>query len=585
MIRLFFCKQNHTIHARTFLNVLLLTVLCLASTLSRADDLTANVDRTSISLQDTFTLTLRATGQTGRDEPDFTVLQRDFDILNNQRSNQMRVINNQMESWTEWRLALAPKHTGHLTIPAFELSGRRSNPLTINVLQQHQITGDTQQDIFIELELDKNALYVQEQLLLTVRLYTTVNLRAADLQRPELPDAVVVEVAENRFQRQIDGHPHGVIENTFAIFPQSSGELVIPSLSYNVSVSSGQRDIWGDIYGGGGRNLRRLRTEEQRLKVKTIPATSAGQPWLPANELTLSQHWSSAPDNLRVGEPVTRTITISATGLSAGQLPPITVPGIDGLTYYPDQPQTDEQRNIQGISSKRIETLAIVPQRSGTMTLPEVTLDWWNTATGTMETARLPATSVNVRPAPGTPEQPAAPSASGSRALPGDLAELTPTTGTPTLPIGWWLSNAILALVCLLFAALYLNSRRQLQSLAREREAAQTQSRIAEVAAWKQLKRASARQDFKALRQGLIAWARLHWHNDRIHNLQDILRHTHSERLHERLKAFDTALYGTAEQQVFDPGELLQEIQQLRKLKRDRKAQDSEQPLAPLYPG
>src|SRR5690606_15647875 len=52
-----------------------------------------------ISLQETFTLTLRFYAQTS-DSPDLTLLQKDFDVLSTQQSNQMRVINGSMESFT-----------------------------------------------------------------------------------------------------------------------------------------------------------------------------------------------------------------------------------------------------------------------------------------------------------------------------------------------------------------------------------------------------------------------------------------------------------------------------------------------------
>src|SRR5690606_29743898 len=138
----------------------------------------------------------------------------------------------------------------------------------------------------------------------------------------------------------------------------TSGALVIPSLHYNVTAGSAQRDMWGQMRSNRSSNLLRLRTEEQNLTIKTIPSSFAGKPWLPAANVTLSEHWSASTEQLKIGEPVTRSITINAEGLTAGQIAPIIQPAVDGLTFYPDQAQNEDQNTTKGVVGKRVETLA-----------------------------------------------------------------------------------------------------------------------------------------------------------------------------------------------------------------------------------
>src|SRR5690606_27419981 len=379
MITKFLAFQIFTARANARkLLVLMLLGVALACVSLNSYALRASVDRDTISLQETFTLTLRQRGRSN-DSPDLTPLQQDFEILNTQQSSQVVNINGQVDAYTDWHIALAPKKSGVFTIPALEFDGASSQPILITVQPQSQAPDSASSSVFLEVETDKDSAYVQEQILFTIRLYTAVSLNGVELQPLELNGAVVVPLDENHYQTTLNGRSHAVAETRYAIYPHASGKLIIPSLTYNVS-TGGQRDFWSQIYGNRQNNLLRLRSEEQQLDINAMPSQFAGAPWLPARKVTLSEHWSASRDQLKVGEPVTRSITITAEGLTAGQISPLTPDNIDGLTFYPDQAQTDEQKTAEGVTGTRIETFAIVPNRSGEFTLPAITLNWWDTS-------------------------------------------------------------------------------------------------------------------------------------------------------------------------------------------------------------
>lgn len=578
MNRLFFSS----LMMRSFLCGLFILLAFSAST--RADTLSASVDRDTISLQETLTLTLRFYAQTS-DSPDLTLLQKDFDILNTQQSNQMRVINGDMESFTDWRIALAPKRVGTLEIPSFTIEGASSDAIPITVESQSRAPQNASSEVFVDVKVSKDSAYVQEQILFTIRLYTSVNLNGAEMTPLELPDALVVDLGENQYQTNINGRQHIVVERVYSIFPQHSGELIIPSLTYNVSVRSGQRDPWADPFGNRRSNLLRLRTEEQRVKVNTAPAQFTGQDWLPAKDLQLTEHWST--ERLKVGEPVTRTITLSAEGLTAGQLTPLSMPAVDGLTFYPDQPQNDDKTSNKGVTGSRIETLAIIPNRSGKFTLPAISVDWWDTDSQEMKTATLPAKTVQVEDALGniTPDPVPAPNVDTP-------AEITPiTTDMPsattdvrvvnTAPV-WLITVAlVLGLTTLMFAWLYWQARRELRAIHSFYIAEKTQDHVTETAAWNDLKRAAANKDYPALRTALIHWAQAHWQDPQLQNLQLVAERSNNDALRVQLKKLDEILYRGAAGNDWDSSELIQEINNCRRQKHHRqKQQDS---LAPLY--
>lgn len=583
MINRFFLAASHQPILRNACFAVLLALFAF-SQISHADDLSASVDRDTIGLQETLTLTLRFSGQTS-DSPDFSLLQEDFDILNTQQSNQMRVINGNMESYTDWRIAIAPKRIGNLVIPAFAVKGASSDPIAITVESQNRAPKNADSNVFVEVTTDTNSVYVQQQILVTIRLYTSVNLNGAELQAFELPDTLVVDLGETQYQTAINGRQHIVVERTYSLFPQHSGELVIPSLTYQVSVRGEQRDPWGSFGGNRNNNLLRLRTEEQKITVNSIPPQFSGEAWLPAKKLDLTEHWSSGTDQLKVGEPITRTITIAAEGLTAGQISPLVNNTVDGLTFYPDQAQTDDQNTPKGVKGSRIETTAIIPTRSGNFTLPAISVNWWDTVNQKMQTAVLPAKSIYVADTPASlakssEPEPAQPTPIAPVAINTDLNRLS--TAQPHTQSLLWLtiSTAIASLLALLFAYLYWRARQELAAIHSLYTEDKNKVSLAEKAAWTELKRACINKDYPAIRNACLGWAQAYWQDPSIHSLKEIADRVKNEKLHEQLEQLNAALYRNGADK-WDTEELLQQLQVIRRKKDNGKA--TRIGLAPLY--
>lgn len=546
----------------------LLTALLLVSAHSYADTLTASVDRDTLSIQETFTLSLRYSGQS-RSGPDLEPLQEDFEILNTQQSNQMQIINGRMASNTDWHIALAPKRSGQFTIPALTLDNASSQPINIKVEAQNQSAQSGGQSVFVEVETDKDSAYVQEQIIVTIRLFTAVPLSNIELQPLALTDAVVTSLDEKQYQTNLNGRAHAVVETRYAIFPQTSGELVIPSLHYNVTAGSSQRDMWGQMRSNRSSNLLRLRTEEQNLTIKTIPSSFAGKPWLPAANVTLSEHWSASTEQLKIGEPVTRSITITAEGLTAGQIAPIIQTPVEGLTFYPDQAQNEDQNTTKGVVGKRVETLAIVPNKGGSFTLPAVEVEWWDTTSNSVRKATLPEKKVVVE------HDVALQSSSTGGSLEEDTLEFIPHPQTPETAAAragwqqspvWLLTWAIVAsFTTLLFASLWWRGKN------RDAVATQPSEKASDNAAWVDLKRASADGDLQALKKAVLHWARLHWERDDLHSLSAIAAQTDNQELKAQLLKLDQVLYSPTGKSDWDSGLLIQQIYECKKEKRQYK--------------
>ncbi|UUA73217.1 BatD family protein [Cellvibrio sp. QJXJ] len=552
-----------------------------------AGNLTASVDRDTLGLEETFTLVLRYDEQINA-TPDYELLQKDFDILNTQSGTQMSIINGNMEASTEWKIALAPKRIGTLLIPSFTIDGAISDAIPITVEGKSRTPKNNDSQVNVEIETSKDSAYVQEQIIVTLRLYTTVGLSGIDLQPLQVKDALVMQLDEKQYQTKINGRPGAVVETRYAIFPQQSGELIIPGVLYQVSLDSGQRDLWDRFYGNSQSNILRLRTEEQRLTINPAPAAYS-QNWLPATKVELVEHWSASIDSLKVGEPITRTITIKADGLTAGQIAPLQLPNVDGLTFYSDQAQTDDQKNAQGMIGSRIETIAIVPTKAGRFTLPETTVSWWDTNKQTQQTATLPAITLNVGSGAMSPNNMAPPvdtqtedEQTNSIPLNTDLSSIAAESSVVATKTPVWLyaSNLITLLAALFFAWRFWTAKRELTQRQDNKQHLLTREHESEAAAWADVKRALGDKNLALLRKAILSWSQIYWNDKTLTSLHGVAQRAKTQPLTEVLQQLDSAIFSNTAS-TLDSENLLQLLANLRRRKYKKTA--AGEPLQPLY--
>lgn len=468
--------------------------LSLLAFQASAQSFSASIDRARLSASETFELTLESDDATQFGKPDLGPLDTLFDVLGTRQVNRLTTIDGESRAITRWIVTLQPKQSGYVVVPPLTLGDLQSLPITLHV---EEANGDSAASklapVFIDASLDQSSVYVQEQSVLTLRIYHSVSLYDDSSLSPlEMPDARIEQLGKPRtYEKDINGIRHGVIELRYAIFPQRSGELTIPAQAFSATLVD--RTSRNDFQPFGPRpgKVARVKSPQIPLTVKAKPADyPSDAPWLPARALSLAESWSPQPDDAKVGDSLTRNLLLKADGLSSAQLNPLPATEVEGLRRYPDQPQLANQISDRGVIGSREEREALVPNRSGQFELPAVEIVWWNTHEDRLERASLPARSLVVAPAPGLEAEP--------------LASETPTQawvqGPPLWP--WQLSSAILSLSTLLGFGLWWHARRQ-PAIARANQTGPSPRTLLD-----DLKRACLANDSQATRHALDAWAR-----------------------------------------------------------------------------
>ena len=531
-----------------------LVLLVFLTAQANAASFTASVDRNRLSEGETVELQLETDDATLFGKPDLSPLEQDFEILGSRQTNQLSNINGKSNATTTWNISLLPKHKGELLIPELQLGELRSAPITLHISQSDARSNSSVAPVFIDASLDHDSVYVQQQAVLTLRLYHSVSLyNDSNLTPLKMDDARVEQLGAPRtYEKEINGIRHGVLELSYAIFPQKSGELTIPALQFSATMA--------DRSAGSGFTFGkpvRLKSPSIPLQVKPKPASyPADTVWLPARALSLNEAWNPEPDNLQVGQSVTRNLLLKVDGLSAAQLPPLKAGTPAGMRSYPEQPKLVNETHASGVSGSREESQALVPTQGGELQLPAIEVVWWNTTDDRLERTSLPGRTLQI--------------AANPELLPAQqpLDEPAPRlVAEQRLLWPWQLASGLLALSTLLGFGLWWRARRQPAIVTTAQSGPSPRTLLDE------LKRACLANDPQLTRQALDAWAR-----QQPETLASI-----SERFAPLSEALDTlngALYSGSETS-WDGKELWQAIRNMPSASA-KPAESS--PLPPLYP-
>ncbi|MHC8327140.1 hypothetical protein [Pseudomonas sp. LB1P83] len=127
------------------------------------------------------------------------------------------------------------------------------------------------------------------------------------------------------------------------------------------------------------------------------PGFNPGEPVLVAQGLRFTQKVVNSTTPLKVGDSITRQLTLQADDAMAMSLPAPSMGDVSGLSRYPKSPQIsnldDGRGNFNG--GQRIDTVTYRIDSEGRYNLPAIELKWWDTSSQQTRTAQVPAVSFN----------------------------------------------------------------------------------------------------------------------------------------------------------------------------------------------
>lgn len=351
-----------------------------------ATKLEASVDKNPVLAGEFFMLNISVDDTVKGEQPDTSSLFKDFVVGPTSLSSRTNIINGSINKQTTWSVKLMTRTEGDYTIPAFSVAGLTSEPIKLKVAKR-SVDADKNNEIFLKTSLSSNSLFVQEAGVYTVKLYLAKELLDGSLSTPSMEDAQLTQLGKQTESYElVDGKRYLVITREYLIQPQKSGVYTIAGPAFQGRVQQNYRQLEVSALG-----------DDQQIEIKPIPSDYKGT-WLPSELVNLDEEWQPNDNTVEVGTPITRTITLTALGVTKEQLPEISMPSIDGIRSYPDKKENNNAVRDGRVVSQQTASYALLPQKPGTYTLPEIQLPWFNTKMNRISVATLPKRTITVTP-------------------------------------------------------------------------------------------------------------------------------------------------------------------------------------------
>jgi hypothetical protein len=445
----------------------------------------AKIDRKTAYEGESLTLSVKAENLAGMNKPDFSPLEKDFDLSGTSQSSSISIINGRSTASQTWSVRLHPKKIGKIEIPALQVGQFQTQPISIEIKPIPVQSGAPKQGqpLFITMEVDSDAkhFYVQQHIPLVVKLYYKHELKQGHIKDPEMENASLERLGDDtNYSTQYNGQNYTVFERRYSLLVEKSGQLTIPSASFQGYMHKPQP--YGNQQGydpfssfimrspllNQGQPVS-VRSEPVKLNIESHPPEFDGPQWLPAEDLQLEDSWTTNPPAFKVGQPVSRTITMLAKGLVASQIKPLELPKISSFRRYAEPAETETRTDGQTVYGVSRRTFTYIPAYAGEQKIPEMEIKWWNVTTEKQETTRLPAWEIRVeadpnaqqakpRPAPAVSAPPAlikqADNETQTDIEPkGELQDIssTETIKTYLQKYRYWIAGFILLLIVLYF--------------------------------------------------------------------------------------------------------------------------------------
>ncbi|KAA8984270.1 BatD family protein [Halospina sp. K52047b] len=477
--------------------------------------------------------------------PNTAPLEHDFRILDRHQRMAIQSKNGVNRGQVTWTFLLAPRRAGELTIPALQFQDMQSRSIDVTVMPGVAPAERAEPEARLDVNLSEGEVYVQQQIILTQRVYYEPPLAQANLSSPTIPDAMVKPLGEQReYRAERDGREWQVVERRFVIVPQSAGTLILPEQRFEARKQTEGGDLVPVI----------ATAPSQRIKVHPPPESFTGEIWLPARNLELTQEWSDSPESVHAGDSIRRDIHIRAVGVAPESLPRLTIGYPDSLREYPSPWKSESRLTGDSIEGRLRKRSSLVPIEPGRITLPEVRIPWWDVEENEQREAVLQAHEMKVEPAAGAEANESAEKDVGE-AL--SRINLSRPGSTALPPLWFWLAVVLASGWLITGIAWWRNRHTRDDTLALSTEEKANRERFR--ALCEHARRGEA--DTLTL---LPHWAAVHFNRPSLRTVGDVTAYLNDPQLTRELQALERHLFANPdEREAWEGDELVGVLRRL----------------------
>jgi len=207
----------------------------------------------------------------------------------------------------------------------------------------------------------------------------------------EVPDAIVRQNNQQATNYTVREHGQTWSKQRWEIpiYPQRTGQFVIPSVKVSVTLAGEARQ----------KIKRVFHTGEMQFTAR-LPSghLTNDEEWFAASEAKIEQNWQSSNTALHVGDSVTRKVTLTAQDTVSIMLPSLLASGsTDQYQSFSAPAQLTDQHGRGNYRAQRSEEQTYVLQQGGEVTFPAIELKWWDSKTQQLKTLLVPPQTFSVK--------------------------------------------------------------------------------------------------------------------------------------------------------------------------------------------
>lgn len=384
--------------------VILFATLCVSGISASYAQAIATVSKNQITENEVIQLMVSVDKSADQSKFDPSQLAPDFRSGQVSFGSSRSLVNGDYSVQSQWTVSIAPTKMGTLTIPSMNVAGEQTNPITIRVTKD--ATAPKSSDVIkVSGSLTKDELYEGETAQFDAKIAIFADIRR--LKDPNIitPQGSGIEFSpigeSKQYQTVIDGLQATVVEQAFSVSANQSGKLYFDGLAFTGGL------IQTDRYGRSTKLIPlNISPKQYQLTVLAKPADFTGT-WLPATDLKLGQQWlidgkPLSNTTVEAGTAITRQITLMMADVPPEKLPKLDIDYPKSVRMYDEKPLIG--KDSQGNSVMTIKQV-IIPHAGGTVKLPAVSIQWWNSTTRKSETATLDSLTLTVTPSTQVNEQ------------------------------------------------------------------------------------------------------------------------------------------------------------------------------------
>lgn len=244
---------------------------------------------------------------------------------------------------------------------------------------------------FVSTGIGPKEVTVGQPVALTVTVFVpTWFTGAPSFPQLEVKDAVVVFLEQGgaNTNTTVGDQTYAGQSRQYLVYPQRAGEFTVPPFSVDVRYAIDAKPS----------PLTPVQSQGARFTAVIPEAAQGLEHFVATTSLRVESAVTPPPTGLKVGDSLTRTVTVTADNVFSMMLPPLTFPAVEGLSVYPASPRLSDTGGERGTRrvATRVESVTYQLQKEGSYELPEIDVAWWDTGARAIRRSKAPAVSFTV---------------------------------------------------------------------------------------------------------------------------------------------------------------------------------------------